>query len=371
MKRFGLLLVLMFVIGPPLPMSDAIHLNEAAQNRVGIVVEAVSVHSFGERIRIVGEVVRSPGTTITIQTAVQGRVEDLMVSPGDPVKAGQPILKLRSHDLHALEGDLLRKTEKKRYMEERYRAGQELFDLQGISRMELDMRRREFLDARIECEAAEHELEGLGYTQGAVKRILQRKSPEGLLTIRSPGDGVVIELSVQKHDWAQAFQPLAVIGDPSQLELQFEIPPSEASRVGMGDRVEFAPAGDPDGVGAAQVLTSIPKVDPTTRTVTVRAEILSYPGIPLPGIFVEGSWTRGRERSKPSVPEGAVIRIAERDQVFVRTGAEEFEPRPVRLGQFDGERYEVLDGLRVGEEIVTQGVFFLKSALIKDSGEGE
>ena len=87
--------------------------------------------------------------------------------------------------------------------------------------------------------------------------------------------------------------------------------------------------------------------------------------------FRQGTWTCGHERRAPSVPEGSVIRIAERDQVFVRTGAEEFEPRPVRLGQFNGERYEVLDGLRVGEEIVTQGVFFLKSALLKDSGGGE
>jgi cobalt-zinc-cadmium efflux system membrane fusion protein len=316
----------------------------------------------------VGEVVRSPGTTITIETSVRGRVKDWMVSPGDAVKAGRPILALQSHELHSMEGDLLRKNEKKKYMEERFQAGKELYDLQGISRMELDMRRRELLDARIEFEAAEHELEGLGYTSSGVNRVLAREKPEGLLTVRSPGDGVVMELSVQKHAWTQAFQPLAVIGDPNQLELQFEIPPSEASRVGAGDRVEFMPAGNPDAIGAAQVLTSIPKVDPTTRTVTVRAEILSYPGVPLPGIFVEGTWTRGHERSTPSVPEGAVIRIAKRDQVFVRTGAEEFEPRPVRLGQFDGERYEVLDGLRVGEEIVTQGAFFLKSALIKDSG---
>ncbi len=371
MKRFRLLLVLIFVIGPPVPMSDAIHLNKVAQNRVGIVVDPVSVHSFGDRTRIVGEVVRSPGTTITIETSVQGRVKDLMVSPGDAVEAGQPILTLQSHELHSIEGDLLRKNEKKKYMEDRYRAGQELFDLEGISRMELDMRRREFLDARIEFEAAEHELEGLDYTPRAVNRILERERPEGLLTIRSPGDGVVIELGVQKHDWTQAFQSLAVIGDPSQLELHFEIPPSEASRVGVGDRVEFMPAGSPDAIGAAQVLTSIPKVDPTTRTVTVRAEILSYPGVPLPGVFVEGTWTRGHERSTPSVPEGAVIRIADRDQVFVRAREEEFEPRPVRLGQFDGERYEVLDGLRVGEEIVTQGAFFLKSALIKDSGGDE
>ncbi len=368
MKRFVLLPLLLCLLGPPASTAETLHMNEVSQNRAGVVVEPVSVQTFGERIRIVGEVVRSPGTTITVETSVQGRVKGLSVTPGEAVKAGQPLLALQSHDLHSLEGDLLRKNEKKKYMEDRYRAGEELYELQGISRMELDMRRRESLDARIDFEAAQHELEGLGCSPKEVNRILSRKSPEGLLTIRSPGDGVVMELGVQKHDWVQAFQPLAVIGDPTQLELHFEIPPAEASRVRAGDRVEFVPAGDPNAFGTAQVLASIPKVDPTTRTVTVRAEILSYPGVPLPGIFVEGSWTRGVEKRAPSVPETAVIRIAEQDHVFVRRTDEEFEPRPVRLGQFDGTRYEVLDGVRVGEEIATRGVFFLKSALVKGTG---
>ena len=71
------------------------------------------------------------------------------------------------------------------------------------------------------------------------------------------------------------------------------------------------------------------------------------------------------------MPEGAVIRIGDRDHVFVRKGPEEFEPRPVRLGRFDGERYEALEGVQVGEEVVIQGVFFQKSALIKGDGEDD
>lgn len=371
MRHLFSLVLFLFALGLQAPPADALRMNEASQRRAGVAVEPVAAHSFGERIRIVGEVVRSPGTTITIETSVSGRVKELMVSPGDAVKASQAILALQSNELYSLEGDLLRKSEKKKFMEDRYRGGKQLYDLEGISRMELDMRRREFLDARIEYEAAEHELAALGYARTAVNRILSSESPEGLLTIRSPGDGVVMELGVQKHDWVQAFQPLAVIGDPTRLELHFEVPPSEASRVHEGDRVEFRPSGDPNAIGTARVLASIPKVDPNTRTVTVRAELLSYPGVPLPGIFVEGSWSRGIERTSPSVPETAVIRVGEEDHVFVRKGKDEFEPRPVRLGRFDGKRYEVIDGLRVGEEIVTQGVFFLKSALVKESGGDE
>jgi cobalt-zinc-cadmium efflux system membrane fusion protein len=55
--------------------------------------------------------------------------------------------------------------------------------------------------------------------------------------------------------------------------------------------------------------------------------------------------------------------------VFVRTSPTTFELRPVRLGVFDGTRYEVLEGLEPDAEVVVQGVFYLKSALVKGEGE--
>ncbi len=372
MKRLiAPLLWLLLLIPIPLEANDTIRLGEAAQKRVGIQTEQVGVHSFAERFRIVGEVVRTPGTTITIETSVKGRVEEVRVAPGAAVKAHQPLLVLRSHDIYCLANDLLKLNVKRNYMEDRYRAGRELYALEGISHLELEMRRREFFNAKLEFEQARNRLLELGYTPQEVDRILRGKGAKDLLEVRSPAEGVVLQTPVQQHDWVKAFHPLVVIGDPDQLELRFEIPPAESLRIGTGDRVEFMPAGKTDRIGTALVLTPIPEVDPETRTVAVRAEILSFPGPLLPGVFIEGTVAGANERSAPSVPEGAVIRIGDRDHVFVRKGPKAFEPRPVRLGRFDGERYEVLEGVKVGEEIVTRGVFFLKSALIKGKGEDD
>ena len=52
------------------------------------------------------------------------------------------------------------------------------------------------------------------------------------------------------------------------------------------------------------------------------------------------------------------------------TGPETFEARPVELGRFNGTRYEVLSGVTVGEDVVVDGVFFLKSVLVKGGTEG-
>ena len=68
------------------------------------------------------------------------------------------------------------------------------------------------------------------------------------------------------------------------------------------------------------------------------------------------------------VPRSAVISVGGGDVVFVASGADEFTVRPVELGQRDGDRYEVVEGLAAGEEIAVAGVFLIKSALVKGEG---
>jgi Cu(I)/Ag(I) efflux system membrane fusion protein len=117
------------------------------------------------------------------------------------------------------------------------------------------------------------------------------------------------------------------------------------------------------------VVSRVPQVDPQTRTLTVRAEIYEGRGYLFPGVFVEGQLLQGETRQSPSVPEAAVSRVGTLDYVFVRTGPETFEARQVRLGGFNGTRYEILSGVSTGEEVVVEGVFFLKSVLVKGTPE--
>ena len=214
------------------------------------------------------------------------------------------------------------------------------------------------------------ELQDLGISEEECQRILEDSNPDTHLPIRAPSDGVVLELNVHQHEWVQAFEPLVELGNPNRLEIQLQIPPDQASGVSMGDLVEFVPVGRPETSGRARVISRIPQVDPRTRTVTVRARIEGVKERLFPGVFVEGQLVHGESRTSPSVPEAAVTRLGSTDYIFVRTGPETFEARPVNLGRFNGTRYEILEGVKSGEEVVVKGVFFLKSVLVKGSSEG-
>jgi len=346
-----------------------VELDAASQARAGVVVRPVLERSFGDQIRVVGQVVRSPGATVVVKTILEGRVEKIHVAPGDPVTAGQPLLELHSHSLHQLQGEALRAHEALELAKTRVEAGHQLLELEGISQLEVKRREQEELAARLELRQVEAELEDLGYTEAEIRRLVVSATPHPTLTVRAPAPGVVLALPVQEHGWIAPYEPLLSIGDPGRLELELQIPPAETTGIRRGDRVEFVPVGRPELPGSAQVITPVPEIDPRTRTVTIRAALEKGSAELLPGLFVEGTLTRGESQAAPSVPERSVIRMGASDYVFIRRDPLRFEARPVRLGRFNGSRYEILEGLEGGEEVAVEGVFLLKSALVRGAGE--
>ena len=354
---------------PGTAWSETVHLSPAAQARAGIVLRSVQERTFGDQVRVLGQAVRSPGATTTVKSILEGRLESLHVAPGDSVKRGQPLVELHSHMLHELQGQLLADSAALRLAESRLEAGRQLLEVEGISQVELDGREHQVLAARLTVKSGEAELHELDYSDADIEHLLESTDLHPVLTVRAPTSGVVLEVAVQQYAWVQAHDPLVVLGDPGSLELELQLPPDEAAGVGQGDLVEYIPVGRPEAWGLAKVVTRVPQVDATTRTVMVRAEITHGSENLLPGVFVEGNLIRGAAAQAPSVPENAVIRMGQSDYVFVRLDEEVFEARPVKVGRFNGNRYEIKEGLALDEEVAVEGVFLLKSALLRAEEE--
>jgi cobalt-zinc-cadmium efflux system membrane fusion protein len=351
--------------------ADRVVIDGAQQTRAGIVVQTVGEGSFASRERVVGAVVQSPGSTIILKSIVSGRLEELRVAPGDRVREGQVVAEIHSHEVLAMQGELLRAAELSALATKRVEAGRELLAVEGISRLDLEVREQEAFSAKLGFDTAYEELLDHGLPQAALDRVLETKTRDPHLPITTPAAGVVLELDVQRHEWVQEYAPLMVIGNPDQVELDLQIAPDRATNIAAGDSVEFAPVGKPDASGRGEVVTRVPQVDPNTRTIRIRARIIDGDPSLFPGVFVEGSVLHGGVRRVASIRESAVIGVGGRDTVFVRVAPDTFEPRAVTLGQTSGGSSEVLAGLQVGDEVAVEGAFFLKSALVKGSGEGE
>lgn len=106
---------------------------------------------------------------------------------------------------------------------------------------------------------------------------------------------------------------------------------------------------------AGKLLFSDLTVDATTGQVTLRAEVPNPGGRLLPGLYVRVRLAQAQAAQAISLPQQAVTRSPKGDSVMVVDAEGKVAPRPVKLGNQQGGRWVVLDGLQAGEQVMVDG----------------
>ena len=113
------------------------------------------------------------------------------------------------------------------------------------------------------------------------------------------------------------------------------------------------------------------RLDETTRTQGLRIEVDNADDRLHPGQFVEAEIVTGTGAPVLAVPSAAITMIEGAPTVFKRENGDEFHAETIKAGPTVGDWTVVMGGLNVGDEIAVDGVFHLKSLLLKSSlGEG-
>jgi RND family efflux transporter MFP subunit len=203
---------------------------------------------------------------------------------------------------------------------------------------------------------------------------VQRTSLDDLV-IRAPFDGVAISKDAQPGEMVSPVSAgggftrtgITTLVDMTSLEIEVDVNESYIGRVKPGQRVTATLDAYPDWLIPAHVITSIPAADRQKATVLVRIgfEQLDPRILPDMGVKVtflrpsapagpaSGSAEEGLPPAQPVtlVPKGAIRTEGDQSYAFVITG-DTVERRAVRLGGNDGDRLEVLAGLRAGDRVV-------------------
>ncbi len=123
--------------------------------------------------------------------------------------------------------------------------------------------------------------------------------------IRAPYDGVVADLLVEVGEQVAPGMPVVRMFDPDRIELPLRIPASARGRVGIGDEVRVARAGDAAS-RETRILRISPEDDPSTRTMTVFADIHGLEAGFVPGTFLTGEVAESAVRRRSIIPRRAV-----------------------------------------------------------------
>ncbi|MBW7895441.1 MAG: efflux RND transporter periplasmic adaptor subunit [Opitutaceae bacterium] len=195
-----------------------------------------------------------------------------------------------------------------------------------------------------------------------IEEIARTGEPRRTFTYLAPADGVVIEKMAIAGQMMRAGERIYRIADLSTVWVHAQVYESDLAfiREGMPAtvRTTFGPATEIQ----AQISLLLPRVEETTRSATARLVLPNPDGALRPGMFVDVRIPARLADSAVLVPDIAVLRSGERNTVFIANPDGTFGAREVKLGARSKEgSYEVLDGLDVGDRIVTSGQFMLDS----------
>lgn len=194
------------------------------------------------------------------------------------------------------------------------------------------------------------------------------ESPELLgkpLELKSPTDGVVIERNSAAGELLEKSKAVYTVSDPTQLWAIAEVKERDIAAVKAGQEASFTTFAYPDEPFHGKVTLISNEVEPGSRTVEVRIAVDNADGRLKPGMFADVEITTTILENVLLISDRALETDGENQIVFVALDGNKFEKRVVKLGREQSGHMQILDGVRAGENVVTDGGFILKSEMLK------
>lgn len=306
----------------------------------------------GLNAKLSGVVVADQDKIATMPAHYNGRIEKLYIkSLGQKVTKGQAVAQVYSPELVTAQQELLMAYRLKDTQPNLYRAI-----------------RNKFLNWKI-SEAQISSIEASGKTRSN-------------FTVYSHVTGVVTEILATEGSHIMEGKPIFKVADLASVWANFDVYENQIAQFKKGQEILITTKSYLNKVFLAKVDFIDPILDTQKRTVTLRAVLKNKDGLFKPGMFVKGA-VKGvvsKTGKAIQVPSSAVLWTGERSVVYVKANPDKpvFEMRNVVLGNSVGDTYKILDGLSIGETIVTNGTFTVdaaaqlqgkKSMMNKDGGK--
>jgi cobalt-zinc-cadmium efflux system membrane fusion protein len=225
------------------------------------------------------------------------------------------------------------------------------------------------LDAQASADALDMEARSLG-EQLAAMGVRESAGPAFELALRAPLSGVVIARDAVVGQPVTADQVLGSIADLSEVWFLGRVFEKDLGRLlrGADAEVELNAYSDQRFAGSVEYIGR--QVDPGARTVTARIRLQNREELLRIGLFGTAHVsTEEKEAHVPLIviPRSALTEIGGKSAVFVLQSDGSFEMHEVAVGDAALGKVEVISGLREGEQVVVEGVFTLKSVVLKSA----
>ena len=316
--------------------SSAIEVDPVTIQNMNIQTTDVVRGPLRRTIRTVGTIDYNETALVDVTTKFKGWIEKLYVdATGQLVHRGEPLFSIYSPDLYSAEVEYL------------LTLNQSSTNDPGTTTLR---------------ESAANKLKFYDISDQQIAELEKTGEPRKTLQILAPADGFVTQKMVVQGQMVEAGMKLYQLADLGIVWVYAQIYEQDLPYIRLGQEAVVRLSSMRDREFRGRVTYVYPNVDEKTRTARVRMEF-ENPGYFLkPGMFVSVQIISEINPSVLLIPDSAILRSGEKNTVFVALPGGKFDPRTVALGpEAEGDKYQVISGLKEGERVVTSGQFMLDS----------
>lgn len=302
--------------------------GDFSQRPIGVVAVPVVSDSISFQLEALGTTRANESVDITAK--VVNQVTAVRFTEGQQVSRGQVLVELDSAQVRA---DLAAAEAALAESRSQYKRSRELYTTKVLSDSQLEQ-----IEAAFKANEA---------------RVASARARVGDTVIRAPFAGRVGLRRVSVGSLISPGTVITTLDDTSTIKLDFTVPETFLTVVSPGLEITARSVAYPDTTFGGKVGSVDTRVDPATRSVTVRALLPNPEGLLKPGMFLTTRLSRGAIDAL-MVPEQVLVPEGGRMFVFVvRDGT--VEKRQVQIGQRRVGEVQVVEGLAAGELVVTEG----------------
>ncbi|MEP6903950.1 MAG: efflux RND transporter periplasmic adaptor subunit [Actinomycetota bacterium] len=252
----------------------------------------------------------------------------------------------------------------------RYDRAVKVAQINPTSNTEFEQASVKLRTADTEFASAKQRLFLLGLSEQRVNALRSASQISSEVELTAPVSGTVTSRTVNQGEIVEANKELLKVTNLSALWVIAQIYEKDLGKMRTGSGASVTTDAFPEKLFRGHVTYIDPNINQETRTAQVRVELENPGQILKIGMYVNvsfGALGTG-ERTAPVIPSAAVQNMNNRRIVFAATDkANVFTMKFVRLAAENNGQFVVLEGLNVGDKIVTEGSFLLRAELLKQN----
>jgi membrane fusion protein (multidrug efflux system) len=334
----GVIIILAFVITKVVTNGNSTMNSPSAMVEPALNVDALLLQpqSIQNTIRISGTLL--PNEEVTLYSETAGKITKIHFQEGRSVRKGELLVKINDAELQARLQKVM--YDKKLAIDNEYR------------------QRQQFEDNLISQEAYDVAATALNTIKAEIDLI---EAQIDKTEIRAPFSGSIGLKYVSEGSYISTNRRIANLIDMNPIKIEFSVPEKYAGKVQVEDRITFTVQGS-EQLYDAKVYAIESRLDPLTRTMTMRAVTPNTGGKLIPGSFAQVRLIIEENENAIMIPTHALIPELGGQKVFLyKSGVA--EPVAVETGMRTEQMIQVTRGLQPGDTLITSGMLQLRLGL--------